>query len=83
MEDFLDLIQPSVFHFHFRVEVGRKKGGVMEEKTEISFLKVEAEVAAWDWEELWPKGIRSTFNRRPSLGVKSNASGSLKLDLFQ
>lgn len=62
----------------------------MEEKDEISFLcglkvevEVQMEVAVWDREELWPNGIRNTFNRRPSLGVTSNASGSLKLALFQ
>lgn len=62
----------------------------MKEKNEISFLcrlrvevEVQVEVAVWDWKEIWPKGIRSTFNRRPHLGVKSDGSGFLKVDLFQ
>lgn len=61
----------------------------MEEEAKISFLfrlkvvQVEVEVAVYGWKDLWPKGIRRTFNRRPSPRAKSNASGSLKVNLLQ
>ena len=48
-----------------------------EEEDKIAFLckltvveGVEVEDAVWEWEELWPKGIRSKFNRRPSPSAK-------------
>ena len=59
------------------IEVERKRGRVTEEEDKIAFLckltvveGVEVEDAVWGWEELWPKGIRSKFNRRPSPSAK-------------
>lgn len=40
-------------------------------------------VAVYDWEDIWPKGIRRKFNREPSPTAKSNASGFLKVNLLQ
>lgn len=63
----------------------------MEEEAKISFLfrlkvvqvEVGVEVAVYGWEDLWPKGIRRRFNRRPSPRATSNASGSLTVNLLQ
>lgn len=63
----LVFIQPSILCVFFWTEVGREEGD------KVAFLcrfKVVAEVAVWSWEELWPKGIRGRFNRRPSPRAK-------------